>query len=278
MAEYAVYYYSSTGNSLAVALHLTERLGCSDPISIPGTMALQDPYRKLKTADKVGFVFPVRRGSIPDVLHNFLKGMPPHPATYHFAIATKAIFGCNEFWDIDELLREKGSFLNYAVALNMPGSVGFVSRDLKRVESALDKAQLEFEEIPEDIANSKENSYPRSVKLFGTASRAFSKYRRDKISFIVNDRCDGCGTCVQVCPVQNISITDGGRGEPVHSGKCIACLACIHWCPSKALHTRVQKVHSSYHHPKIQPHQLNQIPKDHPHAPVELALSDSQQD
>jgi len=45
-------------------------------------------------------------------------------------------------------------------------------------------------------------------------------------------KCDGCGTCKDVCPVESIKIEDG---KAVISDDCIECGACISQCPKEAI-------------------------------------------
>ena len=51
---------------------------------------------------------------------------------------------------------------------------------------------------------------------------------------VVNkDVCAGCGTCVDICPVQAISMVDG----VAHIDKeiCISCGSCVGACPVSAI-------------------------------------------
>ena len=47
-------------------------------------------------------------------------------------------------------------------------------------------------------------------------------------------KCTGCGTCVQVCPVNVFEIKDG-KSVPVRAKDCIGCRACETSCPAKAI-------------------------------------------
>jgi NAD-dependent dihydropyrimidine dehydrogenase PreA subunit len=47
-------------------------------------------------------------------------------------------------------------------------------------------------------------------------------------------KCNGDGTCVQVCPV-NVFELKGGKSNPVRAGKCIGCRACENSCPTGAI-------------------------------------------
>ncbi len=46
------------------------------------------------------------------------------------------------------------------------------------------------------------------------------------------DKCNGCGICEKVCPVDNIIME---KGKPVWQNQCENCIACYSWCPNKAI-------------------------------------------
>jgi UDP-glucose 4-epimerase len=52
------------------------------------------------------------------------------------------------------------------------------------------------------------------------------------ISVQVNDSCKDCGTCVETCIFDSISIQDG---HATHSRQCRGCGRCATYCPNKAL-------------------------------------------
>ena len=49
---------------------------------------------------------------------------------------------------------------------------------------------------------------------------------------IDRDKCTGCGACVDVCPVNAITIEDG---KAVVSDECVDCGACVGMCPVEAI-------------------------------------------
>jgi NAD-dependent dihydropyrimidine dehydrogenase PreA subunit len=51
---------------------------------------------------------------------------------------------------------------------------------------------------------------------------------------IDKDKCDGCGTCVDTCPVEVFEIKEE-KSVPVNVGECLVCMACEVQCPSGAI-------------------------------------------
>ncbi len=54
------------------------------------------------------------------------------------------------------------------------------------------------------------------------------------------EKCNGCRTCLESCPVHAISLTDGKAN--IDASRCFACRACIEDCPERAIgNKRVEK-------------------------------------
>jgi len=47
------------------------------------------------------------------------------------------------------------------------------------------------------------------------------------------DKCTGCKSCVEVCPVEVIAIKD--EKAWVNEGECVECGACVNECPGEAI-------------------------------------------
>ena len=48
------------------------------------------------------------------------------------------------------------------------------------------------------------------------------------------EKCDGDGSCANVCP-QAVFEIDGGKAEPVNMSECINCNTCVENCPQEAI-------------------------------------------
>ena len=62
-------------------------------------------------------------------------------------------------------------------------------------------------------------------------NRAFFKTVSAK-KFRATEKCVACGLCEKVCPLKNITLTDG---RPVWGDHCTHCMACISRCPKRAI-------------------------------------------
>jgi len=68
-------------------------------------------------------------------------------------------------------------------------------------------------------------------------------------SFWVDERCNQCKLCVEICPSQNIVLQDD---KLVWQNHCEQCLACIQWCPKESLqYGKKTPAYARYHHPEI---------------------------
>ena len=54
------------------------------------------------------------------------------------------------------------------------------------------------------------------------------------MAVVINkETCIGCGACIDVCPVEALTMVDGKA--VVDEGKCVDCGACVDTCPVGAI-------------------------------------------
>jgi NAD-dependent dihydropyrimidine dehydrogenase PreA subunit len=68
----------------------------------------------------------------------------------------------------------------------------------------------------------------------------------------VDEKCDSCGICMRVCPVDNILMSQSESPTPVWQHKCVNCLACYHHCPKEAIQFGKEEPMERYRHPEIE--------------------------
>ena len=71
--------------------------------------------------------------------------------------------------------------------------------------------------------------------------------RRYAAGYTVDGGCVLCGTCAKVCPMGNIAVTD----HVAFGQSCATCQACIHACPSRAIHMRGERSAERWRNPEV---------------------------
>lgn len=55
------------------------------------------------------------------------------------------------------------------------------------------------------------------------------------IEVVIEERCNGCGDCVDACPSDVLRLDAGGKAVIAAQGDCQTCLLCELYCPTDAL-------------------------------------------
>ena len=56
------------------------------------------------------------------------------------------------------------------------------------------------------------------------------------IEHLDTDKCKGCGTCVEVCPMDVFRLNgESGKSEALYGGDCQTCFTCELECPTGAI-------------------------------------------
>ena len=222
-----IYWFSGTGNSLYAAKRLSAGIGGCRLIRITDAA----PYGPVGGADaKVGFAFPSYYGNLPRAVLAFVEKLEIRPDTYIFAVVTMGAVGQGSVGAMDRALKAKGLRLNYGRGVLMPANyvIGYNPADGGNKEKLLDKADARL------LASAKEISAGmQSVRTLPiTANKLFNGIEELDAAFTTDGECTGCGLCEKICPVGNIRLSNG---KPEWMRHCEHCVACISWCPAKAI-------------------------------------------
>lgn len=230
----SIYYFTGTGNSLYAAKHLSKAIENSEVLPIPKALN----GNKLETeADRVGIVFPLYCGGLPEIVFRFIKKLNIKKDAYVFAVATRGGSGGHVMMQIDNLLKEKNRGLNANYFLTMPSNYVrmYGMKDEEKMKEIIDKADNELDKISKAINNKENNKINKtpSAYLMGLFYKGFlSHVHKQDSNFYADDRCNNCGTCEKVCPVSNVKLVDG---KPQWNHNCQDCMACIQLCPAKSI-------------------------------------------
>lgn len=229
-----IYYFTGTGNSLWAARKVGGYLG--DTELIPIIRAMKEK-KFAPGASRIGFVFPLYFGGIPLIVADFIRELDLSGAEYIFTVCTRGFhIAGGAIKQMKKLLEELGASLSLGLYLNMIDN--YLPTFEIPVKDALIKANVsalgKTEKIARMIAAGKMRIRYALLEineklLYPT----FLKNARGMdAEFIVQDTCNGCGTCEKVCPVNNIRMTDA-RPEFLHH--CEQCYACAHACPKLSI-------------------------------------------
>lgn len=114
---------------------------------------------------------------------------------------------------------------------------GVASTHISRIKMSRNLKSYDGNGMLEDDAKVKWVYFPETCRQCedpwcGNACPVDAIYADSRgVKIVDEDKCIGCGACVQACPWKMPTINPETR----KSSKCILCQACIHGCPSGAL-------------------------------------------
>jgi ferredoxin len=274
-----VYYFTGTGNSLVVARDIAKKLN-GKLTSIASVINQKD----IKiNADVIGIVFPVyyeTYGGVPLIVKKFIKKLKNIKQKYIFAVCTYGSGAFVTLKSLDKIIQSQGGELAAGFTVNMPENMaaeivnnsknqkkmfGIWEKNIQKTCDSINARKKGKFDSPNAIAG---KGYA-IIKILGSTLLSFFKNQTlkdlqkysessssdyDKLiplmdkSFRHNEKCNGCGTCVKVCPVNNIKLINS---KPEWQHHCEFCLACYHWCPREAIYTLAYPKAVRYHHPDV---------------------------
>jgi ferredoxin/flavodoxin len=270
-----VYYFSGTGNSLVVARDIAEKT-CGKLISISSVMNKD----RIETDANVIVVFPVYGiFRIPSIVERFVGKLDNISSKYIFAVTTYGSMAGEAVKTFRKVVESYGGKLSAGFAVHMPvnnitipsfmysGTVG--DKEQKLFAAWQKKSGLIYEYVSARKKGKFESTNRLLVSLFYPIDKIFARWRIESkynkltnsnlrkdalwpmmdVSFYSDVKCDGCGICSRICPVNNIKMVDN---KPSWQHQCERCMACLQWCPKEAIEFDKDSIgRKRYHHPDV---------------------------
>ena len=248
-----IYYFSGTGNNLALSKQLAQELENTDVLSITSLLTnktIPSCY------DRIGFVAPSYYLHVPPIVGEALKNLVIEKDKIIFSI-----IGCggnrgHAVEDIRELLLASNCNINYEFIVIYPGSYILsynaspkwyqsivINHSYKKIKKIASIININSPDIKLN------KSFLYNPKLEPRLQESIKNYATNVSKYTVSDECILCETCKKICPAQNISISDG---KVTFDSNCQQCMACIQFCPKHAIDMdNISAKRKRYHHPDI---------------------------
>lgn len=283
MMRIKIYYFSGTGNSLVTAKDIAEKIK-ADLISIPQAMNTGKIHID---AGSIGIIFPsylAPLAGVPLIVERFVKKIADIGALHIFAVCTCGGYECvnalPSLKKLRKIIRSCGGRLSDEFSVRLPmNNLEYDHIPIpinKDQDVIISKSKIKIDDICHRIINKRGTKFKAAKNLFillmtpfyimmrkpvtnalmekaketmGTKLKYFELIPLTDKSITLNEKCNGCGTCARICPVNNIKIVEK---KPEYQHRCEMCFACDEWCPSNAIHHWSRPEGVKYHHPEVE--------------------------
>ena len=237
--KYCAIYLSGTGNTKFCISKLAKMLDESVPV-----VAIEDcgAVPTVAAYENVILGYPVQFSNAPKMVRDFIT---QNAALWNgknvLCLATMGAFSGDGAGCAARLLKKCGATVLGGLHIKMPDSVC----DSKLLKKSAGENKLIInraeEKIGRTILQIKSGKFPHdglgifahAAGLFGQRLWFYGKTKRYSDKLKINKTlCVGCGNCVQVCPMKNLTIENGAVSP---HGKCTMCYRCVSLCPQKAI-------------------------------------------
>lgn len=247
-----IYYFTGSGNSLDIAQKISEQIKDSNILSIPKITSTTNEI----TGDIIGIVCPIYYHNMPHMVRQFIKKIKK--ANYVFMVYSDAELGLGD-------RKTKTLFASHNIKLNALYTISMPDNSTRYGEIPVDKQNEMFSN-----ADRKIKTITKLVKSRGTHFDSrnigffqahvypgmvfkfiYNSLKKMDNDFSVDETCNGCGLCENLCPVNNLTMKNK-KPEWHKNNKCEVCLACFDWCPQSS----IKNVHTKddvkrYHNPHV---------------------------
>jgi ferredoxin len=247
-----VLYFSGTGNTDYVAHYLAERLD-QPSVAVELRSIEWQPPEKVSAFDLLAFGFPVYAGDAPGFVRTYLEQLPSGSDRGAFVFCTKGAYAASAVKLTLQRLAIRGYVPLCGGDVMMPGTDGLsmISKDSWMARKALQKDYDQLKDanrlvgqmngVLSELMDGRPTQMLRmplpqqlqmapSDRLWACLYRATENWSRSRLH--ANEQCEGCGLCTRLCPVDNVTLSEGHAQFDDH---CILCLRCLHACPQEAI-------------------------------------------
>lgn len=238
-----VVYFTGTGNSRYVAEGIA--LLTNDKLVSANELIKATKTANLTSEVPYVFVSPAYAWRIPRVFSDFIESATfcGNSSAYFIMTCGDDIGSAGEF--LTELCGKKSmSYMGVAKVLMPENYVAMYDVPTKsESEQIISTADRTIKAISEQIKSGNALPFEKKSSFANIKSRQinpifYSLFVKAK-GFHVTDECISCGKCEELCPLNNIRLSNG---KPVYGENCTHCMACICSCPTEAIEYKKKTV------------------------------------
>ena len=231
-------FFSGTGNTKYCVEKFLSQYNGSQPISIENP----DTIEAIKKSKDITLGYPIYYSNIPKIVRDFIN---QNGAIFNgkriFIISTMGLFSGDGAGCSARLLKKHGATIIGGLHLKMPDCIGDVKalkKPLKVNQKLVKSAENKIENAVDLLKCGKPtqeglNVFYHVAGLFGQRLWFYGKTKDYTCKLKIDNKlCIGCGKCVSLCPMGNLTISNQ-RAMP--GSKCTMCYRCISNCPQKAI-------------------------------------------
>ena len=231
-----VLYFTGTGNSHYIAQRIAKALG--------------DELFSINDRIKAGSGEPVNTGSqVVIAAPTYAWRLPVIVSEW---ITETGFIGAEKIWFVMDCGAQIGNAAKYNSALSTRKKLQYMGTaqiimpenyiamfpvpDSEEAAQTIANAEPDIDDVIARISASQEFAKPRNNfidrMMSGPVNRMFYPFCVKARAFAAGDGCISCGKCVELCPLNNVSLKDG---RPVWGKECTHCMACIAYCPTECI-------------------------------------------
>lgn len=193
-------------------------------------------------APDIVLAYPIYYSNLPKIVHDFICA---NPTLWHnkriYLIATMGLFSGDGTGVAARLLKKYGACIIGGLHVKMPDCICDV-KALKRtpdknkqlVDAAVKQLTAAATQLKKGVPTTDGLGFPAHMAgLFGQRLWFCGKTRHYTDKLKIDARaCIGCGKCISICPMHNLSLC--GRTASSQN-RCTMCYRCVNQCPQKAI-------------------------------------------
>ena len=243
-------YFTGTGNTKHCVEEFVQM--CDEgfqALSIEDSSVLE----QIALHDTIVLGYPIYFSNVPKIMRDFIgENAECFKGKEIFLIATMGLFSGDGAGCAARILKKCGAKMLGGLHLKMPDNISdekalkrTAEANRKLVREADDKIMIAVQRIRAGNPTQKGlNLFCHIAGLLGQRLWFYGKTSTYKSKPNVDvEKCNGCGICVELCPMKNMGLVSG-KARP--SNKCTLCYRCVSQCPHIALTILGRKIYEQY--------------------------------